>query len=86
MRPGYYGGAGVSDVRDESDRDGMRVVVEIKRGFNAEVALNNLYKQTELQKRFSCNLVALVGNTPKTLCLKDFLVHFLDFRCSLKPA
>ena len=75
--------AGISDVRDESDRDGMRVVIEVKRGFNAELVLNNLYKHTSLQKQFNCNLVALVGGTPKTLSLKEILVHFLDFRCEL---
>ena len=73
-------GTGISDVRDESDREGMRVVVELKRGTNAEVVLNNLYKHTQLQKRFSCNLVALVAGTPRTLSLKDFLSHFLEFR------
>ncbi|KAK9814470.1 hypothetical protein WJX72_006459 [[Myrmecia] bisecta] len=72
---------GVSDVRDESDRDGMRVVVEVKRGAAPEMVLNNLYKHTALQSRFSCNLVALVNGTPLSLNLKDFLVHFLDFRC-----
>ena len=71
---------GVSDVRDESDRDGMRVVVELRRGANAEVVVNNLYKQTSLQTTFPCNMVALVDKTPHTLNLKQFLEHFLDFR------
>lgn len=71
---------GVSDVRDESDRDGMRVVVELRRGANAEVVVNNLYKQTNLQTIFPCNMVALVDKTPQTLNLKQFLEHFLDFR------
>ena len=71
---------GVSDVRDESDRDGMRVVVELRRGANAEVVVNNLYKQTNLQTTFPCNMVALVDKTPQTLNLKHFLEHFLDFR------
>ena len=79
---------GVSDVRDESDRDGMRVVVELRRGANAEVVVNNLYKQTSLQTTFPCNMVALVDKTPQTLNLKQFLEHFLDFRsvshCSLQ--
>lgn len=74
---------GVSDVRDESDRDGMRVVVELRRGANAEVVVNNLYKQTALQTTFPCNMVALVDKTPQTLNLKQFLEHFLDFRCVL---
>lgn len=71
---------GVSDVRDESDRDGMRVVLELRRGTNAEVVINNLYKQTVLQTTFPCNMVALVDATPQTLNLKQFLQHFLDFR------
>lgn len=58
----------------------MRVVVEVKRGFNAEVVLNNLYKHTQLQKRFACNLVALVNGSPQTLGLRAFLSHFLEFR------
>jgi len=72
--------AGVADVRDESDREGMRMVVEVKRGSNPEVVLNSLYQHTQLQKRFSCNMVALVGSAPRTLGLKDFLSLFLDFR------
>ena len=71
---------GVADVRDESDRDGMRVVVELRRGANGEVVRNQLYKQTSLQTTFSCNMVALVDNSPQTLNLKQFLQHFLDFR------
>ena len=71
---------GVSDVRDESDRDGMRVVVELRRGANAEVVVNNLYKQTNLQTIFPCNMVALVDKSPQTLNLKQFLEQFLDFR------
>lgn len=67
-------------MRDESDRDGTRVVIEVKRGFEPELILNNLYKYTQLQKQFACNLVALVGGTPKTLSLKEILSHFLDFR------
>ncbi|KAL3143174.1 hypothetical protein ABBQ38_002033 [Trebouxia sp. C0009 RCD-2024] len=74
---------GVSDVRDESDRDGMRVVVELRRGANAEVVVNNLYKQTSLQTTFPCNMVALVEKTPQTLNLKQFLEHFLAFRCDV---
>lgn len=74
---------GVSDVRDESDRNGMRVVVEVKKGASPEVLLNNLYKHTTLQGRFSCNMVALVDGQPKSLDLKAFLTHFLDFRCEV---
>lgn len=64
---------GVTDVRDESDREGVRMVVEVKRGFSPEVVLNQLYKHTKLQMRFSCNMVALVNGLPQTLQLKDFL-------------
>ena len=71
---------GVSDVRDESDRAGMRLVVEVKRGVSAAVVMAQLLKHTPLQTRFSCNMVALVGGLPKSLNLKEFLVHFLDFR------
>eukprot|EP00775_Hariotina_reticulata_P008929 gene8929-9106_t len=71
---------GIADVRDESDRSGVRLVVEVKRGFSPEVVLNQLYKNTRLQQRFAANMVALVGGVPKTLTLKDFLVHFLAFR------
>ena len=71
---------GVSDVRDESDREGMRVVLELRKGINADVIINNLYKQTALQTTFPCNMVALVDATPQTLNLKQFLQHFLDFR------
>lgn len=67
-------------MRDESDREGMRIVVEVKKGFSAEVVLNGLHVHTQLQSRFPCNLVALVNGTPCTLLLKDFLSHFLDFR------
>ncbi|PRW61571.1 DNA gyrase subunit A [Chlorella sorokiniana] len=75
--------SGVSDVRDESDRDGTRVVVELKRGGNAELVLNQLVKHTAVSTRFSANMVALVGAQPRTLNLKDFLQHFLDFRCEV---
>lgn len=74
---------GVADVRDESDRTGMRIVVEARRGSAAEVILNNLYKHTSLQTRFACNMVALVDGTPRSLSLRDFLQHFLDFRCEV---
>ncbi|EFN51479.1 hypothetical protein CHLNCDRAFT_56398 [Chlorella variabilis] len=74
---------GVSDIRDESDRDGVRVVVEVKRGGNADLVLNQLLKHTAVQSRFSANMVALVGATPLTLTLKNFLQHFLSFRCEV---
>lgn len=77
---------GVSDVRDESDREGMRVVVELRKGSSAEVVINNLYQQTSLQTTFPCNMVALVEGRPQSLNLKQFLQHFLDFRLDLFPS
>ncbi|PSC74003.1 DNA gyrase subunit A [Micractinium conductrix] len=74
---------GVSDIRDESDRDGVRVVVEVKRGGSPELVMNQMLKHTSVQGRFSCNMVALVGSQPRTLTLKDFLQHFLEFRCQV---
>ena len=71
---------GVSDVRDESDRAGMRVVVEVRRGATPKVVLNALFRHTSLQARFSVNLVALVKGTPRTLPLRDCLAHFIEFR------
>ncbi len=70
----------VSEVRDESDRDGIRVVVEVKKGGSPELLLNQLLKHTAVQTRFPCNMVALVDGLPQILTLKDFLVHFLNFR------
>eukprot|EP00878_Enallax_costatus_P019373 GHUV01020438.1.p1 GENE.GHUV01020438.1~~GHUV01020438.1.p1 ORF type:complete len:826 (+),score=272.01 GHUV01020438.1:1150-3627(+) len=71
---------GIADVRDESDRTGVRLVVEVKRNFSHELVLNQLYKNTRLQLKFAANMVALVNGVPRTLTLKDFLQHFLDFR------
>ncbi len=67
-------------LRDESDKDGMRVVIEVKRGENAEVLLNKLYKQTQLETVFGINMVALVGGQPRTLNLKEILEAFLRHR------
>jgi DNA gyrase subunit A len=67
-------------LRDESDKDGMRVVIEVKRGENAEVLLNKLYKQTQLETVFGINVVALVAGQPRTLNLKDILEAFLRHR------
>lgn len=72
--------AGVADVRDESDREGMRVVVEPKRGVDPAVILNSLYQTTSLQSRFPVNMVAIVNRQPEMLSLRDCLRHFLDFR------
>ncbi|MFN3892619.1 MAG: DNA gyrase subunit A [Beijerinckiaceae bacterium] len=71
---------GISDLRDESDRDGMRIVIEIKRDAVADVVLNQLWRYTQLQSTFGANMIALNGGRPETLNLKDFLVAFLDFR------
>ncbi len=71
---------GISDIRDESDRDGMRIVIELKRDAYPRVVLNNLYKQTPLQSNFGANMLALVNGEPKLLQLKEFLKIFLDFR------
>ena len=74
---------GISDVRDESDRDGMRVVVELKRGEQPEVILNNLYKHTQLQETFGMIMLAIVNGQPKTLPLTDALQLFIDHRVSV---
>jgi DNA gyrase subunit A len=71
---------GISDLRDESDRTGMRIVIELKRDAYAKVVLNNLYKQTPLQINFGANMLALVNREPQLLSLKDFLKVFLEFR------
>ena len=71
---------GISDIRDESDRDGMRVVIELKRDAYPRVVLNNLYKQTPVQANFGANMLALVEGDPQVLTLKDFLTVFLKFR------
>ncbi|MGL4438181.1 MAG: DNA gyrase subunit A, partial [Bosea sp. (in: a-proteobacteria)] len=71
---------GISDLRDESDRDGMRMVIEIKRDAMADVVLNQLFRFTALQSSFGCNMVALNGGRPETLNLKDFIKAFVDFR------
>ena len=71
---------GISDIRDESDKSGMRVVIELKRGELPEVVLNNLYKQTQLQDTFGMNMVALVDGQPKLLNLKQMLECFLSHR------
>jgi DNA gyrase subunit A len=71
---------GISDIRDESDKSGMRVVIELKRGEVPEVVLNNLYKSTQLQDTFGMNMVALVDGQPKLLNLKEMLECFLAHR------
>ncbi|MEM6519194.1 MAG: DNA gyrase subunit A [Cyanobacteria bacterium P01_C01_bin.70] len=71
---------GIADIRDESDRDGMRIVIELKRDAYARVVLNNLYKQTPLQNNFGVNMLALVNGEPQLLGLKQMLEVFIDFR------
>ncbi len=71
---------GISDIRDESDKSGMRIVIELKRGEVGEVILNNLYKQTQLQDTFGMNMVALVDGQPRLLNLKQALECFLSHR------
>ena len=74
---------GISDVRDESDRDGMRIVVELRRGEQPEVILNNLYKHTQLQETFGMILLAIVNGQPRTLPLIDAIQLFIDHRVSV---
>jgi DNA gyrase subunit A len=71
---------GISDLRDESDRDGMRIVIEIKRDSMADVVLNQLYRHTALQTSFGANMVALNGGRPELMTLKDLIRAFIDFR------
>jgi DNA gyrase subunit A len=71
---------GISDLRDESDKSGMRVVIELKRGEIPDIVLNNLYKNTQLQDSFGMNCVALVDQRPRVLNLKDFLEQFIIHR------
>jgi DNA gyrase subunit A len=71
---------GIADLRDESDRDGMRIVIELKRDAVAEVVLNQLWRFTAMQSSFGCNMIALNGGRPEMLTLSDMLRAFLDFR------
>jgi DNA gyrase subunit A len=71
---------GISDIRDESDRTGMRIVIELKRDAYPRVVLNNLYKQTAVQSNFGANMLALVNNDPQLLTIRRFLEVFLEFR------
>ena len=71
---------GISDIRDESDKSGMRAVIELKRGENPEIVLNNLYKMTQLQDAFHMNMVALVDGQPRLLNLKELIESFISHR------
>jgi len=74
---------GISDIRDESDRDGMRIVVELKRGEQPEVILNNLYKHTQLQDTFGMIMLAIVNGQPRTLSLVEVIQLFIDHRVTV---
>lgn len=71
---------GVSDLRDESDRRGMRIVIELRRDANPQIVRNQLFKHTQMQTTFGANMLALVGGVPRTLGLKDMLTHYLNHR------
>ncbi len=71
---------GISNINDETDRHGMRIVIDVKKDFNANVLLNKLYKMTELQSSFSVNNVCLVKGRPQTVTLKDMIYYFLEHR------
>lgn len=71
---------GISDLRDESDREGMRIVIELKRDANATIVLNHLYKYTQMQETFGANMLALVNGEPKTLNLKEILDNYIRFQ------
>ena len=71
---------GIGDIRDESDRDGLRVVLEVKRDYPPEVIINHLYKMTQLETSFGINMLAIVNQTPQVLPLKDVLYYFLEHR------
>src|SRR5437899_7817071 len=70
----------ISDIRDESDRDGMRIVVELKRGSEPQIVLNQLFKHTQMQESFSMILLAVVNGQPKELGLVQAIKHFIDHR------
>ena len=71
---------GISDLRDESDRDGMRIVIELRRGELPDVVLNNLYKHTQLQTTFGIIMLAIVAGRPRVLSLLEVVEHFVEFR------
>ncbi|REK53525.1 MAG: DNA gyrase subunit A [Thermobacillus sp.] len=74
---------GITDLRDESDRNGMRIVIELRRDVNPNVVLNNLYKHTPMQTNFGINMLALVDGEPKILNLKDMLYHYLQHQITV---
>ncbi len=74
---------GIADLRDESDRDGMRIVIDLKQGANSDVVLNQLFAHSRLQETFGINLLALVDNQPRILTLKDMIQYYIDYRRSI---
>lgn len=74
---------GITDLRDESDRNGMRIVIELRRDVNPNVVLNNLYKHTSMQSNFGINMLAIVNNEPKILNLRDVLYHYLEHQVTV---
>ena len=74
---------GVTDIRDESNRNGIKIVIEYRRDANGQILLNQFYKYTQLQDTFAVNMIALVGGEPKTLSLKQILQHYIDFQESV---
>jgi DNA gyrase subunit A len=74
---------GIADLRDESDREGMRIVIDLKQGANSDVVLNQLFTHSRLQETFGINLLALVDNQPRLLSLKDIIQQFIEYRRSI---
>ncbi|QVK21251.1 DNA gyrase subunit A [Mycoplasmatota bacterium] len=74
---------GITDLRDESNRKGIRIVIELKRDINADVTLNNLFKFTQLQSSFGMNVIALVKDQPKKLNLKEMLIHYIEHQITV---
>ena len=74
---------GIDDIVDHSNRNGMRIVVELKRDVNPQVVLNQLYSFTQLQTTFGCTMLALVNGEPKILTLKEMLQHYIDYQCEI---
>ncbi len=72
--------SGISDIRDESDRDGMRIIIELKKNINSDLVISDLYKKTSLQTNFGAIFLALIDGKPVQLSLKEYLKHFLEFR------
>src|SRR5208337_467011 len=74
---------GISEIRDESDRDGMRIVFELKRGEQSEIVLNNLYKHTQLQTNFGVIMLSIVNGQPRELGLADMIKRFIEHRADV---